>query len=112
MKNLKGGSTPEEKEQENQENWKGALPKLVKACDGGVFDTVNGIELKVGYSVTSYEVAAAVASVPEEKHRLYWVNRMFAGGVNKSFDKHWDYDDTLDDDETGERKAEFSTILN
>ena len=112
LRNLKGGSTPEEKKQEDQEYWKGALPKLVKAFDGVIFDSVNGMELKVGYSVTSYEVAAAVASVPEEKHRLFWPNRMFAGGVNKAFYNHWDYDDTLDDDETGERKAKLSTMLN
>jgi hypothetical protein len=62
LKNLKGGSTPEEKEQEKIEYWEGALPKLVRAFEGVVFDTVNGTELKVGRSVTSYEVAAAAAA--------------------------------------------------
>jgi hypothetical protein len=75
--------------------WKAALPRLLRLLDGVTFD--GG--LLVGSSVTEWEVRTALElELQRDTSRLFWMRRVFSGGVSKEQDRYWDFNDTLTDE--------------
>ncbi len=83
------------------------MPKLVAAMDGVSIDEERYSCLKIGHSVTEYEVTAAVMNDNSDAHNAFWTHRTFNGGIAAAKDPKREYFDCQDSG----RFAKLSGIL-
>ena len=84
--------------------WDEVLPKLLSALKGLEFE--DGMQ--VGISVTHMEVLSALRD-PEYRSRVFWLRRLFHGGVPASAPKYWDFNDCSSSDPS--KKTLFDNMI-
>jgi WD40 repeat protein len=97
--------------------WKDALPNLSAALDGLRFSSSKpsdgsdfDSELLVGRSVTEWETKAAL-SQSASVSRMFWMRRIFDGGVDPMQDINRLYCDTVDDLDRQEKLEQLKSFM-
>ena len=94
------------KESEKDLYWNEVYPKLLAYLKEIPFDT-NHNDLLINRSVTEYEARLALSN-ESDRNRIYWFSRRFRGGITRSDEKYWDYNDTL---ESNERLHNYNNLI-
>ena len=90
--------------------WRIALPVLVAVFKEVSFEPERDVSLLVARSVTEYETRIALQT-EESARRCFWFHRPFAGGVTQTHSKYWEFDDTLQDEETKSKLADLKSYM-